>query len=117
MGPIDLVATRYGVQVQGATALALTKLDVLSYLQEIPVCVQYELDGGRIDSFPFPTALKRAKPVFETLEGWNCDISCLRRWEDLPDAARRYVQYIEERVGCPIRYVSVGPERDAIIIR
>ena len=117
MGPIDLVATRYGVQVQGATALALTKLDVLSYLQEIPVCVQYELDGVRTDSFPFPTALKRAKPVLETLEGWNCDISGARRWEDLPEAARRYVEYIEARVGCPIRYVSVGPERDAIILR
>ena len=117
VGPIDLVATRYGVQVQGATALALTKLDVLSYLQEIPVCVQYELDGVRTDSFPFPTTLKRAKPVLETLEGWNCDISGARRWEDLPEAARRYVEYIEARVGCPIRYVSVGPERDAIILR
>ena len=117
VGPIDLVATRYGVQVQGATALALTKLDVLSYLQEIPVCAQYELDGVRTDSFPFPTALKRAKPVLETLEGWNCDISGARRWEDLPEAARRYVEYIEARVGCPIRYVSVGPERDAIILR
>ena len=117
VGPIDLVATRYGVQVQGATALALTKLDVLSYLQEIPVCVQYELDGNRTDSFPFPTALKRAKPVFKTLEGWSCDISGARRWEDLPEAARRYVEYIEARVDCPIRYVSVGPERDAIILR
>ena len=117
VGPIDLVATRYGVQVQGATALALTKLDVLSYLKEIPVCAQYELDGVRTNSFPFPTALKRAKPVLETLEGWNCDISGARRWEDLPEAARRYVEYIEARVGCPIRYVSVGPERDAIILR
>ena len=117
VGPIDLVATRYGVQVQGATALALTKLDVLSYLQEIPVCVQYELDGACTDSFPFPTALKRAKPVFKTLEGWSCDISGARRWEDLPEAARRYVEYIEACVGCPIRYVSVGPERDAIILR
>ena len=111
------MATRYGVQVQGATALALTKLDVLSYLQEIPVCVQYELDGACTDSFPFPTALKRAKPVFKTLEGWSCDISGARRWEDLPEAARRYVEYIEACVGCPIRYVSVGPERDAIILR
>ena len=117
VGPIDLVATRYGVQVQGATALALTKLDVLSYLKEIPVCVQYELDGACTESFPFPTALKRAKPVFEALEGWNCDISGTRRGEDLPEAARRYVEYIEARVGCPIRYVSVGPERDAIILR
>ena len=117
VGPIDLVATRYGVQVQGATALALTKLDVLSYLKEIPVCVQYELDGACTESFPFPTALKRATPVFEALEGWTCDISGARRWEDLPEAARRYVEYIEARVGCPIRYVSVGPERDAIILR
>ena len=117
VGPIDLVATRYGVQVQGATALALTKLDVLSYLREIPVCVQYELDGVLTGDFPFPTALDRAKPVFETLEGWGCDISSVRRWEDLPAAARRYVEYIEERVGCPIRYVSVGAEREAIIIR
>ena len=117
VGPIDLVATRYGVQVQGATALALTKLDVLSYLKEIPVCVQYELDGACTESFPFPTALKRAKPVFEALEGWNCDISGARRWEDLPEAARHYVEYIEACVGCPIRYVSVGPERDAIILR
>ena len=117
VGPIDLVATRYGVQVQGATALALTKLDVLSYLKEIPACVQYELGGACTESFPFPTALKRAKPVFEALEGWNCDISGARRWEDLPEAARRYVEYIEACVGCPIRYVSVGPERDAIILR
>ncbi len=117
VGPLDLVATRYGVQVQGATALALTKLDVLGYLEQIPVCTQYELDGKRVDSFPFPTALQEAKPVFETLEGWSCDISGVRRWEDLPAAARRYVEYAEERLGCPIRYVSVGPERDAIILR
>ena len=117
VGPIDLVATRYGVEVQAATALALTKLDVLSYLTEIPVCVQYELDGSITDCFPFPTALNRAKPILQMLEGWNCDISGVRRWEDLPAAARRYVEYIEESVGCPIRYVSVGPERDAIILR
>ena len=117
VGPIDLVATRYGVQIQAATALALTKLDVLSYLREIPVCVQYALDGALTDCFPFPTALQRAKPVLQMLEGWNCDISGVRRWEDLPVAAQRYVEYIEASVGCPIRYVSVGPERDAIILR
>ncbi len=117
VGPIDLVATRYGVQIQAATALALTKLDVLSYLREIPVCVQYALDGALTDCFPFPTALQRAKPVLQILEGWNCDISGVRRWEDLPVAAQRYVEYIEASVGCPIRYVSVGPERDAIILR
>ena len=117
VGPIDLVATRYGVQIQGATALALTKLDVLSYLKEIPVCVQYELDGTLTDEFPFPTALNKAKPVYEMLAGWCCDISSVRRWEDLPEAAQHYVEYVEKRVGCQIRYVSVGPERDAIILR
>ena len=117
VGPLDLVATRYGVQVQGATALALTKLDVLSYMETIPVCTQYELAGTVTDAFPFPAALAEAKPVFETLEGWGCDISGIRRWEDLPPAARHYVEYAEERVGCPIRYVSVGPERDAIILK
>ena len=117
VGPLDLVATRYGVQVQGATALALTKLDVLSYLQTIPVCTQYELAGSVTDEFPFPAALAEAKPVYTELEGWGCDISGIRRWEDLPAAARRYVDEVEARVNCPIRYVSVGPERDAIIIR
>ena len=117
VGPLDLVATRYGMQVQGATALALTKLDVLSYLQSIPVCTHYELAGSVTDEFPFPAALAEAKPVYTELEGWGCDISGIRRWEDLPAAARRYVDEVEARVNCPIRYVSVGPERDAIIIR
>ena len=117
VGPLDLVATRYGVQVQGATGLALTKLDVLSYLKEIPVCTHYELDGKRTEDFPFPAALASAKPVVSMLEGWNCDISGVRRWEDLPEAARRYVEYVEQALGCPIRYVSVGPERDACLVR
>ena len=117
VGPFDLVATRYGVQVQGASALALTKLDVLSYMKRIPVCTQYELEGKPTDAFPFPAALEKAKPIIEELDGWNCDISHARRWEDLPAAARRYVEFIEEGVGCPIRYVSVGAERDAIILR
>ena len=117
VGPIDLVATRYGVQLQGASALALTKLDVLSYMQKIPLCTRYELDGRETDDFPFPTALEKAKPVVEYLDGWGCDISGVRRWEELPAAARRYVEYIEARIGCPIRYVSVGAERDAIIMR
>ena len=117
VGPLDLVATRYGVQTQGATVLALTKLDVLSDLDEIPVCTQYALGGERTDRFPFPAALSMAKPVTETLPGWGCDISGIRRWEELPAAARRYVEFIEDAVGCPIRYVSVGPERDAMILR
>ncbi|MBR4548409.1 MAG: adenylosuccinate synthase [Oscillospiraceae bacterium] len=117
VGPIDLVATRYGVQVQGASALALTKLDVLSYMQRIPVCTQYELNGKATAVFPFPTALEQAKPILEHLDGWCCDISGVRRWEELPAAARRFVEFVEDRVGCPIRYISVGAERDAIILR
>ena len=117
VGPVDIVATRYGVQVQGATNIALTKLDVLSYMDKIPVCTRYSLDGVETDEFPFPTLLDSAKPVTEYLEGWKQDISGVRRWEDLPEAARRYVEFIEERIGCHIGYVSVGPERDSIIIR
>ena len=117
VGPIDLVATRYGVQVQAATNIALTKLDVLSYLDKIPVCTRYVVDGVETDEFPFPTALQNAQPVVEYLEGWQCDISGVRRWEELPAAAQRYVTYVEQQIGCRIGYVSVGPERDSIIIR
>jgi adenylosuccinate synthase len=117
VGPIDLVATRYGVEVQGATRLALTKLDVLGYLEKIPVCARYRVNGAETERFPFPTVLEQAEPVIEYLEGWHCDISGVRRWEDLPEAAQRYVEAVEDAVGCPIRYVSVGPERDSIILR
>ncbi len=114
---MDIVATRYGVKLQGATALALTKMDILSYLDEIPVCVQYELDGRRIDRFPFTNDLYRCQPVYEKLPGWKSDITECRRWEELPLEAQNYVKYIEERAGCPIKYVSVGAERDQLIIR
>ncbi len=117
VGPIDLVATRYGVEMQGATSLALTKLDILSYMEKIPVCTHYVLNGKQTDEFPFPAALSDAKPVVEYVPGWKCDISGVRRWEDLPRAAREYVELIEKAVGCRIGYVSVGPERDSIIIR
>ena len=117
VGPIDLVATRYGVQVQAATNIALTKLDVLSYMEKIPVCTRYVVDGVETDEFPFPTALQNARPVVEYLDGWQCDISGVRRWEELPAAAQRYVTYVEQQIGCRIGYVSVGPERDSIIIR
>ncbi len=117
VGPIDLVATRYGVKMQGATELALTKLDVLSYLEKIPVCVRYELNGEETDWFPFPTALADAKPVVEYVDGWHSDISKARTWEELPKAARDYVEMIEAAVGCRIAYVSVGPEREACIQR
>ena len=117
VGPLDLVATRYGVQIQGATTLALTKMDVLSYMQTIPVCTQYELNGEKTDDFPFPALLNDAKPVVKYLPGWQCDISGIRNWEELPEAAKRYVEYVEEQVGCHIGYVSVGAERDAYIKR
>ena len=117
VGPLDLVATRYGAQLQGATELALTKLDVLSYLAEIPVCTHYLIRGQKTDRFPFPAALKEARPVFTRLKGWQCDISNLRTWEALPPAAKEYVSFLEEALGCPIPYISVGPERDSIIIR
>ena len=117
VGPVDLVATRYGTLVQGATELALTKLDVLSYMEKIPVCVRYAMPDGETEDFPFPTEQAEARPILEYLEGWRTDISGCRTWESLPEAARRYVEYLEERIGCPIRWVSVGPERDSIIVR
>ena len=117
VGPIDLVATRYGVQTQGATCIALTKLDVLSYLDKIPLCVRYRMEGTETEAFPFPTLLDSCQPVTEYMEGWGCDISGVRRWEDLPQAAKDYVLRIEEAIGCHIGYVSVGPERDSIILR
>ncbi|WP_066924934.1 adenylosuccinate synthase [Murdochiella massiliensis] len=117
VGPIDLVATRYGVQAQGATTLALTKLDVLSYLSEIPVVVRYTVDGEETDEFPFPACLEEAKPVEITLPGWKQDISSCRTWDALPKEAKDYVLYLEQALDCPIHYVSVGPERDAIILR
>ena len=117
VGPIDIVATRYGVEVQAATEIALTKLDVLSYMDKIPVCTQYILAGETTDEFPFPSALKKAEPQIEYFEGWKCDISKIRTWDDLQKEAKDYVIYIEKAIGCPIKYVSVGPERDSIIIR
>ena len=117
VGPIDLVATRYGCRIQGATEDALTKLDVLTGMTEVPQCVQYELNGALTDDFPFPAILPEAKPVFRTMPGWNCDISGVRRYEDLPKEARDYVETVEKAIGCHISYVSVGAEREAIITR
>lgn len=117
VAPLDIVATRYGVQVQDATEIALTKLDVLSYLDKIPVCVRYSVNGHETDDFPFPTLLDEAEPVIEYMDGWKCDISGVRTWDDLPAEAREYVTFIEKAIGCPITYVSVGPERDSIVIR
>ena len=117
VGPIDLVATRYGVEVQGATNIALTKLDILSYMTEIPVCAAYEIDGQITREFPVPALLEKAKPVMEYRSGWLCDISGARTWEELPQAAREYVEYVEQAIGCHIGYVSVGAERESLIVR
>ncbi len=117
VGPIDLVATRYGVQAQGATNIALTKLDVLSYMERIPVCTGYLLDGKKVQNFPAPMLLDSCEPVVEYVDGWQCDISDVRRWEDLPREAQDYVLMIEGQIGCSIGYISVGPERSSIIIR
>ena len=115
VGALDLPATRYGVRVHGATGLAVTKLDVLSYLEKIPVCTQYLVEGEATDEFPFPALLDKAEPVIRFVKGWNCDISGARRFEDLPQAARDYVRLIGEAAGCPVTYISVGPERESII--
>ncbi|MGM9522344.1 MAG: adenylosuccinate synthase [Oscillospiraceae bacterium] len=112
VGGFDVVASKYGVLVQGATEIALTKLDVLSYLDRIPVCVKYDVNGVLTDRFPSGDELNAAKPVYEYLEGWHEDISGCRSFEELPKAAQDYVKYIGEATGCNIKYVSVGAGRD-----
>jgi adenylosuccinate synthase len=116
VGAFDVPASRYGVQVQGANELALTKLDVLSYLEKIPICTQYEIDGVKTNSFPSGSALTRAKPVYEYMEGFKTDVSKCRKAEDLPNAAIKYIRFIEKVVGCPIKYVSVGAGRDDYLV-
>lgn len=114
VGPFDIPASRYGVRVQGATEIALTKLDVLSYLDRIPVCVAYEVDGERTVNFQTGERLSRAKPVIEYVKGFG-DVSGCRTWESLPQAAKDYVEYLEKAVGCKITYVSVGAGRDEYV--
>lgn len=116
VGPFDVVASRYGVTVQGADMLALTKLDILSNLEKIPVCIAYELDGKRIEHFPYGDALNRAKPIIEYMDGWNCDISSAREPKELPANAINYIKFLEQKVECPITYVSVGPERESYVV-
>lgn len=115
VGPFDVVASRYGVQVQGSDCLAITKMDILSYFDKIPVCVAYELNGERIDYFPYGDDLDNAKPIIEYVDGWKCDINKCRTVEELPKAAYDYVKYIEKAVGCPIKYISVGASREDYI--
>ena len=118
VGPFDAVASRYGVQCQGCDELALTLLDVLDYMEEIPVVAQYRLsDGSLTTRFPMGKTLDDAQPVVEKMPGWHCDITGVRKFEDLPVEAQNYVKRLEELVGCKIKYISVGPERDACIVR
>ena len=116
VGPFDVVASKYGVEMQGADELALTKLDVLSYLDKIPVCVAYDIDGEKTTEFPRGERLDKAKPVIEYLDGWKCDISGCKKVSDLPKAAFDYIKYVEKAVGCPITYVSVGAEREQYVV-
>ncbi len=117
VGWFDAVATRYGVMVQGATEVVLTNLDVLGYLDEIPVCVGYEVDGTVITDFPATPTLMRCKPVYEKLPGWKTDIRGVRNYADLPENCRKYVEFIEAQCGVPIRMVSNGPKREEILYR
>ncbi len=117
MGWLDLVASRYGVRVQSATEVALTVVDALSYLKEIPVCVAYNIDGVETRRFPTTVELKRAKPVFKTFKGWGCDIRGIRKYSELPAECRAYIEFAEEFIGAPITMVSNGPRREDIIYR
>ena len=116
VGGFDIPASKYGVQMQGANELALTKLDVLSYLDKIPVCVAYEIDGVKTDHFPSGDRLLKAKPVYEYMEGFKTDISKCRKTEELPGAALDYIRFIENGVGCPVKYVSVGAGREDYLV-
>lgn len=117
MGWFDVVASRYGCKVQGATDIALTALDVLGYLDQIPVCIGYKIDGKVIDYFPNTNKLYEAKPVLEYLPGWDCDIRGITEFDTLPENAQKYVKFIEEAIGIPVTLVSNGPRRDEIIRR
>ncbi|MDR1328973.1 MAG: adenylosuccinate synthase [Oscillospiraceae bacterium] len=116
VGPFDCVASRFGVRMQGADTLALTKFDVLSYMDELPVCVAYDIGGKRVTEFPVGDELEAARPIYEYLPGFKADISKCRKPEDLPRAALDYIEFLEAAVKCPIEYVSVGPGRDDYLV-
>lgn len=117
MGWFDVVASKYGCRMQGTTDVAFTVLDVLGYLDEIPVCVAYDIDGEITTEFPPTYLLEKAKPVIEKLPGWKCDIRGIRKYEDLPENCRKYIEFVEEQIGYPITMVSNGPGREDIIYR
>lgn len=117
MGWFDAVASRYGVRMQGATQVSLTVLDVLGYLDELPICVGYEIDGKITRDFPVTAELKKAKPVYEKLPGWKCEIKGIRKYEELPENCRKYIEFIEKELGVPVTMVSNGPGREDIIYK
>ena len=117
VGWFDCVASRYGCRIQGTTDVAFTVLDVLGYLEEIPVCVGYEIDGEVTRDFPVTHLLEKAKPVFEKLPGWKCDIRGIKKYEELPENCRKYIEFIEKQIECPITMISNGPGREDIIYR
>ncbi len=117
MGWFDSVATRYGCEIQGATEVVLTVLDCLGYLKEIPVCTGYEIDGEVVTDFPVTARLAKAKPVYEVLPGWECDITGIKEYDKLPENCRKYIEFIEKQIGVPIKMVSNGPKRTDIIRR
>ena len=117
VGWYDCVASKYGCRLQGATDVAFTVLDVLGYLDEIPVCVAYEIDGVQTTEFPVTHLLAKAKPVWKKLPGWKCEIRGIKKYEDLPENCRQYIEFIEKQIGYPITMVSNGPGRDDIIYR
>lgn len=117
MGWFDAVATRYGCRVQGCTDVALTVLDALGYLDEIKICVGYEIDGEVTKDFPVSPLLDRAKPVLKSFPGWKCDIRGIRKYEDLPENCRAYIEFIESEIGFPIKIVTNGPKREDVIMR
>ncbi len=115
MGWFDIVASRYGCRIQGATEVVLTALDCLGYLEKIPVCVGYELDGEVINDFPVTAKLSKCKPVLKVLDGWHCDIRGIRNYNELPENCRKYIEFIQKELGFPIKMVSNGPAREDII--
>ena len=117
VGWFDCVASKYGCRIQGTTDVAFTVLDVLGYLDEIPVCVGYEIDGKVTTDFPVTYLLEKAKPVYETLPGWKCNIRGIKNYEDLPENCRNYIEFVEKQIECPITMVSNGPGREDIIYR
>lgn len=117
MGWFDVVASKYGCRMQGTTDVAFTVLDVLGYLEEIPVCTAYEIDGQIVEEFPTTHLLEKAKPVIEVLPGWKCDIRGIKNYQDLPENCRKYIEFVEEKIGFPITMISNGPGREDIIYR